>query len=285
MFFRRTHNLFAKKPLDVDQFTIALAQLEPTLFDKENNLAKAEQAICLASDKGAAAILFPELFLTGYRLAERAVEMAESRNGPSAMRVAELAKARHIAVLMGYPELSTDGQQAYDAVLVADAQGQIVGSYQKTHLFHNETGWFKPGDQPLVIDFGLGPVGILICYDLEFPEAVRELALRGARWIATSTGNMHPNQHLQEIFVQSRALENHLWVAVANRVGREANLEFFGGSAVADPAGVLTAQAEEKETILFADIDLRKAEKARQNADYLADRRPDLYLRNQSENE
>jgi len=262
----------------VDQFRIALAQLEPKLFDKEHNLEKAAQAIRQAADNGAAAILFPELFLTGYSLGERAVEMAETIDGPSAGRVAELAKSQHIAVLMGYAERSPDGRQAFDAVFVANAQGRISGSYYKTHLFQAEKGRFIPGDHMMVMDFGLGPAGILICYDLEFPEAVRELALQGARWVATCTGNMIPNQHLQEVFIQSRAAENHLWVAVANRVGREADLDFFGGSAVADPGGVLIVRANDQETILFADIDLRRAEQARLNADYLADRRPKIYF-------
>ena len=106
---------------------------------------------------------------------------------------------------------------------------------------------------------------------------MRDLALRGAQWVATCTGNMTPNQHIQEIYVQSRAAENRLWVAVANRIGREADLDFFGGSAVADPAGRLTAQAGSDETVLFADIDLERAVDARQNADYLTDRRPELY--------
>lgn len=261
----------------MDQFQIALAQLEPKLFDKAHNLAKAEHALRLASSNGAAAVVFPELYLTGYSLGARAVELAEFPDGPSASRVAEMARSYHIAVLMGYAERSPDGQGAFDAILVADAQGRIAGSYHKLHLFQAEAGWFLPGDQPQVVDFGLGPTGLLICYDLEFPEAVRELALRGARWAATCTGNMVPNQHLQEIFVQSRAAENHLWVAVANRVGREGDLQFFGGSAVADPWGKLTAQADDTESVFWTEIDLGRAEAARHNADYLADRRPELY--------
>jgi predicted amidohydrolase len=261
----------------MDQFNIALAQLEPTLFDKAKNLAKAEEAVRLAAGHGAAAILFPELFLTGYSLGERAVELAEKREGASIKRVAELARLYRIAILMGFAELSENGRQAYDAVAVVTDQGQLSGIYRKIHLFHEETGWFAPGNQPMVIDFGLGPAGLLICYDLEFPEAARQLALCGARWIATCTGNMVPNQHLQEIFLQSRAAENHVWVAVANRVGHEGTLDFFGGSGVADPLGKLTAHAGSDATILFADIDLGRAEQARLNADYLADRRPETY--------
>lgn len=261
----------------MDPFRLALAQLAPKLCEKEYNLAKAQEAIQEAASGGAAAILFPELFLTGYTLGERAVEMAEASDGPSARRVAELAGLHHIAVLMGYAELHADGRQAYDAVLVADSRGQLCGSYRKTHLFHAETGWFVPGDRLQVLDFGLGQAGVLICYDLEFPETVRDLALRGAQWVATCTGNMVPNQHLQEIFVQSRAAENRLWVAVANRVGREGEISFFGGSAVADPHGELIVQAGEQETVLFAEIDLKRAHQARQNADYLEDRRHELY--------
>jgi len=261
----------------MNQFRVALAQLEPQLFDKDTNLAKAEEYIRLAASQGVAAILFPELYLTGYSLDQHAVEMAERCDGPSARRVAELAFRHHIAVMMGYAELSGDGCHAYDAMLVVNSQGHLSGTYRKMHLFHAETTWFIPGEEFSVIDFGLGPTGLLICYDLEFPEAARLLALKGAQWIAACTGNMVPNQHLQEIYVQSRAAENRLWIALTNRVGREGDLNFFGGSAVADPNGKLVAQAEAGETLLIADIDLTRSNQARLNADYLADRRPDLY--------
>jgi len=261
----------------MDQFRVALAQVAPQLFDKEANLAKAEEYIDLAVSGGANAILFPELYLTGYTLGDRSVEMAEAIDGPSVKRVAELAARHQISVIMGYAESSPDKKHAYDAIFVVNAQGHLAGSYRKIHLFHEENNWFLPGEEFSVIDFGLGPVGLLICYDLEFPELARTLAVSGAKWFATCTGNMVPNQHLQEIFIQSRAAENHVWVAAANRVGREGKIEFFGGSSVADPHGELTDRADPGETILFADIDLRRSEQARLNADYLADRRPELY--------
>jgi predicted amidohydrolase len=178
---------------------------------------------------------------------------------------------------MGFAELSEDGQHAYDSALIVNSQGQVITSYRKIHLFQHENHWFLPGEQFSVVDFGLGPVGVLICYDLEFPEAVRELALRGAQWIAVCTGNMTPNQHLQETFLQARAAENRIWIAVSNRTGEEGNLTFFGGSAVANPHGNLSAQASDQETLLFADLDLSCANQARLNADYLADRKPRLY--------
>jgi predicted amidohydrolase len=261
----------------LDRFRIALAQLEPRLFDKQANLAKAEGFISQAVEQGAAAILFPELYLTGYTLAERTIEMAERLDGPSVQQVAGLAGRYHIAVVMGFAELSPDGNHSFDAAFVVDAQGNLTGSYHKTHLFHAEKRWFLPGESTCVMDFGLGTMGLAICYDLEFPEMARELALRGARWIAVCTGNMLPNQHLQKIYIQSRAAENRLWVALANRVGSEGELDFFGGSAASDPYGMLAVQAGEEETLLIADIDLALIGQARLNADYLADRRPQLY--------
>ncbi len=261
----------------MDNFRVALAQLEPRLFDKEFNLTKAEKYINLAANGGASAIIFPELYLTGYSLDKRTVEMAERIDGISIRQIAALAEQFKIAVLMGFPELNPDNNHIYDSMFVVNNKGHFCGSYRKIHLFHTEKIWFHPGKNFSVIDFGLGPVGLLICYDLEFPETARILALNGAKWIATSTGNMVPNQHLQEIYIQTRAAENRLWVAAANRVGQEGTLSFFGGSAVADPHGNLIAQAIDGEELLLVDIDLARASQARLNADYLADRLPDLY--------
>jgi len=261
----------------MDKFQVALAQLKPLLFDKDFNLAKAKKHINLAATRGASAIIFPELYLTGYSLGKRTVEMAETIDGPSIRCIVALAKQYKIAVLMGFPELNPQNNHIYDSMFIVDEKGHFCGSYRKTHLFQTEKIWFHPGMNFSVIDFGLGPTGLLICYDLEFPEAARTLALNGAKWIATSTGNMVPNQHLQEINVQARAAENRLWVAVANRVGQEGNLSFFGGSAVADPYGNLIAQSKDGEELLFVDIDLARATKARLNADYLVDRRPEIY--------
>ena len=258
---------------------IALAQFAPRLFEKAHNLSIAEQAIRQAAAQGAQVILFPELFLTGYSLGDRALEMAEALDGPSIRRVAEWAAQRQMAVIMGFAELSPDGRAAYDSAFVVDPWGRVRGAYRKIHLYHQEADWFLPGEAFCLLDFGFGPTGLLICYDLEFPEAARQLALMGAQWIAVCTGIMAPNQHLQDIYVQARAAENRLWVAVANRVGREGELVFFGRSALADPWGAQVAQAGEEETLLIADIDLTRAAQARLNADYLADRRPELYRR------
>jgi len=261
----------------MEAFRIALAQLEPELYRKEANLQKAQEIIRQAASQGASVVVFPELYLTGYNLAERAVEFAEAPNGQSIQCVAGIARQHAVVVVMGYAELSPDGQHCYDSAFVVDAQGHLLSSYRKIHLFHDESRWFIPGDTLTLVEAGLGQMGLMICYDLEFPEMARLLALGGAQWITVCTGNMQPNQHLQEIYLQSRAAENRLWVAVANRIGREGEIAFFGRSGVSDPFGQLSIQAGGEECLLFTEIDLSLAEQARLNADYLVDRKPRLY--------
>jgi predicted amidohydrolase len=258
-------------------FRVALAQLSPVLFDRQANLAKAEEAIRVAAQQGAHVIIFPELYLSGYSLAARAAELAESRHGAIALRVAQLAQQYQIVVLMGYAELTEAGDAAYDAALLAMPDNRTLTSHRKTHLYQHEKGWFVPGSEILPLASPLGNIGVMICYEAEFPEIARTLTLRGADWLAIPTAVMRPYEHIYEIALRSRALENHRWVITVNRVGREGALEFFGRSAVCNPFGQVVAQAEGVETILFAEIDLRQNAQAQKEGDYLSDRRPELY--------
>lgn len=260
-------------------FRIALAQLSPVLFDKQANLAKAEEAIQEAIRQKAEIVVFPELYLSGYRLGGRALEMAESHQGGAIRRLARLARQYQITVLMGYAELAAKGNAAYDAALLATPEGKKLASYRKTHLFQHEKNWFAPGDKIFPLPSPLGKIGIMICYEVEFPEVARTLTLRGADWLAVPTAVMRPYEYIHEIAMRSRALENHRWVVVVNRVGREGDLEFFGRSAVCDPYGQIVAQAGETETVLIAEIDPGKSAQAQQEGDYLGDRRPELYHR------
>jgi predicted amidohydrolase len=259
------------------KFRVALAQTEPRLFDKAANLEKAARYIGEAASQGAGVVIFPELYLTGYTLGNRAVEMAETTGGPYVSQVAALARSHGIAVVMGYAELDEEGRSAYDALFLTDQAGQVIGSYRKTHLYSKENDWFTAGTETPVFGWAGQKVGPLICYDLEFPEMTRLLALQGAEWLAVSTGNMRPYEHLQEVYVQARAAENRVWVALANRVGREGEIEFFGESAVSDPFGRIVAKAGNTESLLLAEIDLSLNARACFDGDYLAERKPHLY--------
>lgn len=260
------------------KFRIALAQTSPILFDKRSNVHIAEEWIIKAAREKAAIVVFPELFLTGYLIGERLQEMAETIRGENITRLVKIAKAHKIALIVGFAEREEATGRIFDASVYCNAEGTISGTYRKIHLYAAEKEWFSRGQEACIWEGDQDRVGALICYDLEFPEHARVLALRGARWLAACTGNMKPNEHAQDVFVQARALENHIWVALANRIGKEGEVEFFGGSAICDPTGKIVAKAAGEETLLVADIDLeRNTQAVDEDTNYLAERCPQCY--------
>ncbi len=262
----------------MNKFRIALAQTKPVLFDKTQNVHIAAEWMRMAAKEKAHIIVFPELFLTGYSIGTRVQVMAETIQGENIAQLAKLAKTHGIALIIGFAEKDGLSGRIFDASFYCNAEGKVMGTYRKMHLYSEEKDWFARGEEMCVWETEYDQVGALICYDVEFPEHARILALHGARWLAACTGNMVPNEHAQEIFVQTRALENRVWMALANRLGTEGQIEFFGGSAICDPKGNIVAQAGREETLLVADIDLDRNDQAiAEDTDYLAERCPQFY--------
>lgn len=255
---------------------LALAQVPSAYHQKDINLERAERAMRVAADGGADAILFPEMFLTGYLVWDRVSELAEPLGGVSVQRLQQLSAELHLVLVCGFPEMGPN-RTVYNAACMIDRDGRLLGGYRKTHLFADEPGAFSAGERFEVFETAIAPIGLLICYDMEFPEPVRALALGGARVILVSTANMEPYQVSQEVYLRSRALENGIFVAVANTIGEDARYRYFGRSAVADPQGRIIAQAGAEEEIVMADLDLAEAEEAQRSSPYLNRRRPSLY--------
>lgn len=255
---------------------LALAQVPSAYHQKEVNLQRAERAMRVAADEGADAILFPEMFLTGYLVWDRLPELAEPLDGASIGRLQQLAAELHLLTVCGFPELGSN-DAVYNSVCLIDGDGGLLGGYRKTHLFADEPGTFSAGEQLHLFETAIGAVGVLICYDMEFPEPVRALALGGARVVLVSTANMEPYEVSQEVYLRSRALENGIFVAAANTIGEDARYRYFGQSAVADPQGHIIARAGGDEEIVMADLDLAKAAEAQRSSPYLDRRRPSLY--------
>ncbi len=256
-------------------FKLAIAQAEAVRYDKDANLARVEELMARASSNGAQAILFPELFLTGYTVWDRLAELAEPLEGPSIRRLADLAGRFRLAVVCGFPE-RRPGFRPYNSACVIGPDGTVVGAYRKTHMFDREPEFFSPGEALPVFDTPFGPVGVAICYDLEFPEVARILALQGARIILNPTANMEPYAEYQAVYLRARAMENGIHIAAANTVGDDGTYAYFGESAAVDPRGRVLCRAERGEELLSAEIDLG-AGPADQNLQYLGRRRPDLY--------
>lgn len=257
---------------------LAVLQMRPSPADLEANFAAVARAARAAAAAGAAALVAPEMALTGYAVWDSVAHLAEPRDGPAVTRLCALARREGIAVAAGFPE--RDGDAVFNAVAVAFPDGAPTQVYRKCHLFGpHERACFAAGSafSPL-FDLGGLRTGLLVCYDVEFPEAVRALALAGAELLLVPTALplSGPNDRVSRALVPARALENGLAIAYAGLCGDENGLAYQGGSALVDAAGEDLARAGRAPALLIADIPPRGAGATAPDP-YLADRRPELY--------
>ncbi|MEQ6024191.1 carbon-nitrogen hydrolase family protein [Streptomyces salinarius] len=241
------------------------------------NLKVLDEAAGRAAAAGAALLVTSELFLTGYAVGDDIGVLAEPADGDAADAVAEIAGRHGLAVAYGYPE--RDGERVFNSVQLVAADGTRPANYRKTHLFGCfERDHFTPGEQPVVqTELNGLTVGLMICYDVEFPENVRTHALAGTDLLLVPTAQMHPFQFVAESVVPVRAFENQMYVAYVNRVGPEGEFEFVGLSTLAGPDGVARARAGRAEELILADADPAFLAASREANPYLRDRRPGLY--------
>ncbi|MEU9355500.1 carbon-nitrogen hydrolase family protein [Streptomyces griseoloalbus] len=241
------------------------------------NLKVLDEAAGRAAAAGAGLLVTSELFLTGYAIGDDIDRLAEPADGDAADAVTETAARHGLAVAYGYPERA--GDTVFNSVQLVSADGTRLANHRKTHLFGCfERDHFTPGDRPVVqaeLD-GL-TVGLMICYDVEFPENVRAHALAGTDLLLVPTAQMHPFQFVAESLVPVRAFENQMYIAYVNRVGREGEFEFVGLSTLAGPDGIARARAGHAEELVLADADPVLLAASRENNPYLRDRRPGLY--------
>jgi predicted amidohydrolase len=263
-------------------YRVAVCQFQPALLATTANLATMEQMARQAAGEGAALIIFPECCVTGYGLGRIAYEMAAlaevavgDDRGPAVRRMEALSAELSAGIVFGLVERS--GGVVYNSAVTVLPGVGVAGVYHKSHMWEAEGTIFARGDGFSLMPGPAGRFGSLVCYDLEFPEASRTLALRGAQLVAVSTANMRPWEDFQRVYARARAMENNLFVAVANCIGSVGNTEFFGGSIITDPFGRVLAEAGGDEAVLVADIDLSVIPEAVAGLDYLAKRRPELY--------
>jgi predicted amidohydrolase len=182
--------------------------------------------------------VFPELFLSGYELTDldELASEAVSRVGD----IQEVARKERTGVIVGTPWPVAGG--VTNAALCISSDGELRGRYDKTHLFGAEKEAFRAGGDLLLVEMDGSRVGILICFDLEFPEPARLLALAGADLLVAISANMRPYFRDHRVFCAARAIENRLPLIYVNRVGRESGFVFAGGSRLMDAEGCPRAQ-------------------------------------------
>jgi predicted amidohydrolase len=270
-----------------DAVSVACAQLAPVFGDLEGNRALAAAAIRAAAASGAAVVVLPELCTTGYAFADesQARELGEPADGPTLSHWQELAAETGLVVVGGFCELGVAGDP-HNSAAVVDRSG-IRCVYRKTHLWDREQLIFHAGGEPApVIETAAGRVGVAICYDAFFPEVMRGLALAGADLIAVPMNSpvIDPPSGplaIEIVLALAAAHVNSVFVAQADRAGRERGIEWAQASVICDPAGHVLAGPVRGAALLQASCDLTAArdKSLGPRNDALADRRPELYVR------
>jgi 5-aminopentanamidase len=265
---------------------IATVQMDVSLGQVDLNLSAIEVRLREAVSNGAKLVVFPECAVSGYcfeSLAE-ALPFTQPIPGPATQHISAICAELDAFAVFGM--LERDGDRVFNAAVLTGPDG-VAGRYRKTHLpFLGVDQHVNYGDQAFEVhQAGDVNVGMNICYDSAFPEASRCLTLLGADLIALPTNWPPGAECVAGHVLNTRAMENAVYYAAANRVGEERGFRFIGLSRICAPDGsTLAASEDDSETILYAEIDPERSrnkrvvrEVGRHAIDRLADRRPDLY--------
>ncbi|MEM0945227.1 MAG: carbon-nitrogen hydrolase family protein [Pseudomonadota bacterium] len=257
---------------------LAIWQAPSPEGDAEKGLADLAQAAETAASDGADLLVAPEVGLTGYAIGpEKTAALAEPQGGLYHRAVAEMARAFNLAICFGYPERTEAGVRNSTALIGAD--GQTALDYAKTHLWGDlDRSQYVAGQvlSPVVEILGWR-VGAAICYDIEFPEVARALAIAGADLVLVPTASHAPFLSSPMRLVPARSEENGLFIAYANYGGVEGEGIYCGHSGVTAPDGTTLARAGILPELIMAELDLAQVAARRAQIPYLADRRPELY--------
>jgi predicted amidohydrolase len=235
-------------------FTAAGIQMDIAVKDAEKNLDRALYFIDEAARKNANMICLPELFITGFdydyieKISETFAEKVPSILG-------EKAKEAEAYIIAGsIPERRRDG--IYNTSIFFNPRGEVIGKYSKIHLFPlmKEEKYFTAGRDIPVFSTEFGRVGIMICYDLRFPELARKLTLKGAEVIFLPSQFPYPRLDHWRILLQARAIENQIYIVAVNRVGSYGTDTFFGRTSIIDPWGETISSSGDEERIVTAEI-------------------------------
>jgi predicted amidohydrolase len=266
---------------------VACLQIAPVVGDVEGNRRLARAAIGEAVDAGARLVILPELATSGYvfESSDEACACAEPAAGASLAAWSEEAARGDAVVVGGFCELGEDGH-LYNSAAVVDGGG-VLGVYRKIHLWDRERLFFEPGRECApVLETPVGRVGVGVCYDLNFPEVARGLALAGADIVVLPSNlprSPRPagERPIEVTLAMATAHLNHVFVALCDRCGPERGVEWVGGSVVCDEWGWLLAgpPPDFGRGLVLADCDFARARDKAWNErnDVFGDRRPDLY--------
>ncbi len=258
--------------------TIAALQHVPVPNNLAAALKRLDTSARQAAEAGCDLLVVPECSVTGYNQPlETMQQIALNAKGPTTESISKICQQHKIAIAYGFAE--KDGDQYFNCVQVIDSSGDIAGKYRKTHLWGDlDRTLFTAGDALApVFDIKGWHIGLLICYDIEFPETARALALAGAELILVPTGLMQPWREVAERVVPVRAYENQLYIAYCNYCEAEGDLTYEGHSGIVGPDGADLDRAEKAPALLTATLTKEAIATNRQALPYHRDRLPRLY--------
>jgi N-carbamoylputrescine amidase len=261
---------------------VGLAQLNSDLGNSEANLGRAVEYIERAAGEGCDLVMFPELYLQGYRADDLFVDVAEPIPGPTTARLEVLARELDIYIVMGMGRLEESFPHlVYNSLCFVGPQG-LLGHYDKVHLgtFHPyiEGVYFAPGRQAPVFDTRFGRVSLQICYDSWFPELTRTYALKGSILNLVISAGPSGSEDQWKTMLRARSMENAFPSVYCNTVGQQKDFSFFGGSKIVSAAGTVTSEARfDEEDFVIGTVDLDEGLRIRRHWLLFRERNPTVY--------
>lgn len=250
--------------------TLELAQLSLTDGDIEGNLEKALKVIDKASNQ-TDIIIFPETYFSGFPKKENIESLSQTVEGEIIRSLEKASKERGVAIVAGFSEKR--GGEFYNSSVFISPENGLLACYSKTHMWLTDRGLFTPGDRFVSFEWRGVRIGLLICFDIEFPEAGRANALLDVDLLLVTNGNMDPYGDTHRTAIKARAQENQYYAAFVNRVGGDSLGHIFsGGSCVVNPFGELLCEAGREECVQIITIDLLSRHKYKKEYDYLSER-------------
>jgi predicted amidohydrolase len=269
------------------EVTVAVAQIKPRLGEMEENLIKMSDMIRkVASEQKIDLIVFPELVTTGYELGVRFTELAQRVPGPTANLLAQRANEYGVHIVFGMVTKERVESVLYNSAVMLGPDGELLEVYNKIHLRGEERMAFREGYKMPVVETDFGTVGMMIGYDLAFPEVARSLCLDGADLLCVCANWEAAALDEWKTYLRARAYENSVFVAGANRVGEDVTMNFGGESMVVGPRGQIHAsmasQTDEEtgaplEGAVVARIDLDEVRRNREEFQFMQNRQPTAY--------
>lgn len=263
----------------MSEMTVATVQMEPQLGQLEENLVKMGEFITrIATEQHVDLIVFPELVTTGYEIGPRFPNMAQRVPGPTVNIISQRASEMGVHIIFGMVTKDKVESILYDSAILIGPDGDLIHQYDKVHLRGEEQIAFRPGYKIKAAETGLGVIGMMVDWDLTFPEVARCLVLDGAEILTVSANWEQPYSGEWRTYLKARAYENNAFIIAANRVGEEPSYTFFGQSSIVGPNGKVYATIEDPvEGYAVAQINLDDVRRRREESQILQCRQPASY--------